>query len=134
MYYLVFEFANTTNGTLQNFFDEDSFLWMNALIVAILKLPVYLNVLDIEHSKILEHLVLRPLGAHDLASFIELLWFMLILHLLLQLVHCILQLQINCTNGKKMVKGYVSDRERINIGPKGVQTIQRSKKTVANAS
>ena len=45
-----FHLANTADGTLEYFLDEDPLLWMDDLIVTLLQLPVDLNVLDVEDS------------------------------------------------------------------------------------
>ena len=68
---------------------------MHTLIIALLKLAVNINVLDVEYAKVLENFILGP--AHEdwiLSCFIQLRRLVLVLHLLLQLVHRLLQLQI----------------------------------------
>ena len=42
-----FEFANTANCALQHLLNEDSLLWMHYLVIALLKLAIDLDVLNI---------------------------------------------------------------------------------------
>ena len=94
---LELELADPTNGALEYFLYEDTLLRMHALIVALFELPVDIDVLYVEYGEVLEHLVLRPVHEHGLASLVLLRRLMLVLHLLLQLVNRVLQLQIVCT-------------------------------------
>lgn len=95
---LVFEFTNSANSTLEYFLNEDSLLRMHILIITLFKFAVNVNVFDVEHCKILEDLILGPIHEYGLARFILLSWLVLILDLLLQLIHSILELQVVCTN------------------------------------
>ena len=41
------ELANTADGALEDLLDEDALLWVHDLIVALLKLAIDLDVLDV---------------------------------------------------------------------------------------
>ena len=88
------QFADSADGALEHLLDENPLLWVHTLIVALLQLPVDVDVLDVENCKVLEHLIFGPVRENRLAAFVLLLRLILVLHLFLQLVHCILQLQI----------------------------------------
>jgi len=81
--HLVLDFANTANRALKNLLDKDSLLRMHALIVTLFKLPVDINVLNVEYSEILKDLFALPLLPERLASFILLKWLKFILNLFL---------------------------------------------------
>lgn len=95
--YLILELANSTNGALKSLFDENSFLRLHTLIVALFKFSVDVNVLDVKYRQVLENFIFGPIHEDGLASLVQLVWFVLILYLFLQLVHCFLQLQVICT-------------------------------------
>ena len=97
LHHLLLQLANSTDGTLQRLLDEDSLLRVHDLIVAFFKLSVYLNVLDVKNRQILEYFVLGPVLDLRLAQLILLNGLLLVFHLFLQLVDCLLELQIICT-------------------------------------
>lgn len=92
----VFELTNTTYRALKGLLDEYSLLWLDALVVTLFQLAINFNVFDIKDGQILENFILRPVHENGLASLIQLSWIVLSLHLLLQLMHRFLQLQIIC--------------------------------------
>ena len=74
---------------------------MHNLVIAFFQLAVNIYILDIEHSQILKDLILGPISKHWLASLIQLRRLVLILHLLLQLVHGFLPLEVVGTDKKE---------------------------------
>ena len=97
LHHLLLELANSTDGTLQRLLDKDSFLRVHDLIVAFFKLSVYLNVLNVKNRQILEYFVLGPVLDLRLAQLIFFNRLLLVFNLFLQLVDCLLELQIICS-------------------------------------
>ena len=52
--------ADAANGRLEDLLDEYALLWVHHLVIALLELSIDLNVLHIERSQVLEHLILGP--------------------------------------------------------------------------
>ena len=67
---LILELANPTDSALQYFLYKHSLLRMYTLIVAFLKFAVNINVLYVEHTKVLENFIFRPTEKHLFSSFI----------------------------------------------------------------
>jgi hypothetical protein len=59
---ILLELTDSANGTLQNLFDEHSFLWMDHLIIALFKFFKYFNILDVETSQMMKDIINRPSG------------------------------------------------------------------------
>lgn len=49
-YHVLLQLANTKDGRLKNLLDEYTFLWMDHLVVTFFKLPVNVNILDVQTS------------------------------------------------------------------------------------
>lgn len=89
---ILLELTDSANGTFQNLFDEDSFLWVNHLIVTLLKFSKYFNIFNVEASQMMEDIINRPSGDVFNTLLIELRWEILNLNLFLKVVHGICQL------------------------------------------
>jgi len=48
--HLALDLAYTADGALKDLLNKDSLLWVHTLIVTLFKLPVDINVLDIQYS------------------------------------------------------------------------------------
>ena len=57
---IFFQLTNTADSTFESFFNENSFLRVNHLVVAFFKFSININVLDVETGVVLEPLVLVP--------------------------------------------------------------------------
>ena len=90
----ILKLTNSANSALEHLLNEDALLRVDILIVALLELAIDIDVLNVEHGQVLEDLVLRPVRENWLALLVFLVGLVLILHLLLQLVYRILQLQV----------------------------------------
>jgi hypothetical protein len=92
-YEVLLKLANAANRTLQRLFDEDPFLGVNYLIVALFQISVNVNVLDVETCEVLEDLVRLPAFDVLQASLCILVrWYILHLYLFLEIIHGIRQL------------------------------------------
>lgn len=60
--HVLLDIADTRDGTLQDPLDEYTFLRLHNLIVTLLKLPVDLDVLNIQGSEVLENLIGLPIS------------------------------------------------------------------------
>ena len=57
---LLFHLTDTANGTLKDFLDENSFLRVHNLVIALLELAVDFNVLDVEDCVVRPSLLDSP--------------------------------------------------------------------------
>ena len=57
---ILFELTDSTNRTFKNLLDENSFLWVDHLIIALFKLSVDLNVFDVQASQVMEDIIVWP--------------------------------------------------------------------------
>jgi len=70
--HVLLDVADTRDSTLQDPLDEYTFLRLHNLIVTLLKLPVDLDVLNIQGSEILENFIWLPISDVGLTLLIEL--------------------------------------------------------------
>ena len=96
VYQELFKLANAANRTLQYFLDKNALLWMHNLIIALFKLPIDLNVFDVENGVMVEALFQSPRITILDAMFILFSWCLLTFDLFLQVIHGVTQLQIVC--------------------------------------
>ena len=89
---ILLELTDSANRTFQNLFNEDSFLWVDHLIVTLLQFSKYFNIFNVEASQMMEDIINRPSTDILNTLLIELRWEILNLNLFLKVVHGIRQL------------------------------------------
>ena len=91
-YQVLFQFTDTGDRALKSFLNENLFLRVYDLIIALLKTPIDVYILDVEHSQMLERFIRLP--SFDIldSQLVLFCWHCLNFDLLLQVVHDIGQL------------------------------------------
>jgi len=81
LYNLVFQLTYSANGALKCFLDKYALLRMHALIVALLKLAIDVDVFDVEHCQELKDFIIRPVFNLWPSNIIQDLWLCLVFRL-----------------------------------------------------
>ena len=59
-YQIFFQLTNTANSAFKSLLNEDSFLWVDHLVVALFEFSINVDVLDVEACQMLEGFIRLP--------------------------------------------------------------------------